>query len=66
MSDVTCKHNANRVRFRSLELLMGRSSELAAPGFEDDVDNNFMLLREILKILVVGAGGLGCEMLKVC
>ena len=53
------------VEFRALKNLMGRGSELAGPGFEADVDQNMELLREQLRILIVGAGGLGCEMLKV-
>ena len=53
------------VRFVALEHVLGRGSELAAPGFEADAAGNIELLREHLRVLIVGAGGLGCEMLKV-
>ena len=56
---------AAAVEFRALRNLMGRGSELTGPGFEPDAEQNMALLQEHLKILIVGAGGLGCEMLKV-
>ena len=57
---------ASVVRFVSLEHVLGRGSELAAPGFEADAAGNMELLKNHLRMLIVGAGGLGCEMLKVC
>ena len=53
------------MEFRALRQLFGRASELAAPGFEADAEGNMQLLRDYIKVLIVGAGGLGCEMLKV-
>mmetsp|Transcript_5384 Transcript_5384/g.8848 ORF Transcript_5384/g.8848 Transcript_5384/m.8848 type:complete len:437 (-) Transcript_5384:167-1477(-) len=43
--------------------LLGRSGPLASPGFTPGIET-FEFIRENCKILVIGAGGLGCELLK--
>eukprot|EP00112_Aurelia_sp_Birch-Aquarium-sp1_P021012 Seg555.7 transcript_id=Seg555.7/GoldUCD/mRNA.D3Y31 product="NEDD8-activating enzyme E1 catalytic subunit" protein_id=Seg555.7/GoldUCD/D3Y31 len=55
--------NENCGRWKYLRYLAERGGPLADPQFEAD-ENNFKFFRENAKILVIGAGGLGCELLK--
>jgi ubiquitin-activating enzyme E1 C len=50
-------------RWRDVQKLLTRGSPLAHPEFEPS-DQTHQFLRDICKILVIGAGGLGCELLK--
>lgn len=50
-------------RFKPMERYLSRNSGLAKEGFEPSSEY-VGLLREGIKVLVVGAGGLGCEILK--
>ncbi|KAA0193052.1 NEDD8-activating enzyme E1 catalytic subunit [Fasciolopsis buskii] len=58
MSSVT-----NTSRWRSLKCLLERSGPFQRPDFHPS-DELLQMLQEHVKILVVGAGGLGCELLK--
>ena len=46
-----------------LDKLLLRSGNLVGPGFEPGEDVKQMLQNDI-RVLVIGAGGLGCELLK--
>jgi len=50
-------------RFRGTEALCGRAGALAGPGFEP-CPEVAAFVRGGARLLVVGAGGLGCELLK--
>ena len=51
-------------RWKNLENLFTRgSAKLAPPPFDPEGDN-LEILQEDFRVLVVGAGGLGCEILK--
>ncbi|CAI8022419.1 NEDD8-activating enzyme E1 catalytic subunit [Geodia barretti] len=50
-------------RWRDVQKLLTRGSPLAHPDFEPS-EQTHQFLREICKVLVIGAGGLGCELLK--
>jgi ubiquitin-activating enzyme E1 C len=50
-------------QWHDLDLLLSRPGNLAAPGFEPDPDTREGL-KDNVRILCVGAGGLGCELLK--
>eukprot|EP00794_Sanderia_malayensis_P018927 gene18927-20831_t len=50
-------------RWRYVKYLAERQGPLADPSFEADT-NNFNFFRENARVLVIGAGGLGCELLK--
>ena len=52
-------------RWRDLDLILNRASNLAGPGFEPSPDLREFLASEDCRVLCVGAGGLGCEILKV-
>jgi len=52
-----------RPRWRALDSLLMRPGRIVAPGFEPAPELAGMLKRNI-RVLVVGAGGLGCELLK--
>jgi NEDD8-activating enzyme E1 len=56
----SCRTNSNR--YLNLRKLLERPSAFAQDDFEPDV-TNFQQLGEV-KVLIVGAGGLGCELLK--
>lgn len=45
-----------------IDHLLGRTGPLCAPGFDPASTKQF--LEESCKILIIGAGGLGCELLK--
>merc|ERR1712100_125315 len=54
-------------RWESVHKMCRRASPLAGPGFEPDTTANpalLQFLREKSRVLVIGAGGLGCELLK--
>ncbi len=46
-----------------LDKLLLRAGNLVGPGFEPGVEVKQMLQQDI-RVLVIGAGGLGCELLK--
>jgi ubiquitin-activating enzyme E1 C len=50
-------------RWRDVDLLLRREGALTGPGFEPS-EENLPFIRDDCKVLVVGAGGLGCELLK--
>uniref|UniRef100_A0A7S0ZEE8 NEDD8-activating enzyme E1 catalytic subunit n=1 Tax=Timspurckia oligopyrenoides TaxID=708627 RepID=A0A7S0ZEE8_9RHOD len=50
-------------RWKDLELLLRRSSPMCQPAFEAGPEN-LEFIRTQCRILVIGAGGLGCELLK--
>ncbi|CAB4000133.1 NEDD8-activating enzyme E1 catalytic subunit isoform X2 [Paramuricea clavata] len=50
-------------RWAHVEKLLNRNGPFAHPDFEPGPDI-FQFVREVTKILVIGAGGLGCELLK--
>jgi len=50
-------------RWRDLDRLLTRGGPLAPPGFEPSPELRQMLHDDI-RVLCVGAGGLGCEILK--
>lgn len=54
-------------RWQDINYLLTRSSPMAGPGFEPDTKEeraNLQFLREDASILCIGAGGLGCDLLK--
>lgn len=52
-----------RPRWHALDVLLTRPGRIVAPGFEPAPELAGMLKKN-LRVLVVGAGGLGCELLK--
>lgn len=50
-------------KWKSLETLLTRTGPFVKPGFEPDPDN-FSIISKEKRVLCVGAGGLGCELLK--
>ena len=53
-----------RERWRDIDTILERPSNLAGPGFEPGPDLRAFLASPACRVLVVGAGGLGCELLK--
>lgn len=53
----------HRARWRSLDALLRRNGRFVGPGFVPG-DDAVSILRDYIRVLVVGAGGLGCELLK--
>mmetsp|Transcript_34942 Transcript_34942/g.77699 ORF Transcript_34942/g.77699 Transcript_34942/m.77699 type:complete len:431 (+) Transcript_34942:72-1364(+) len=51
-------------RWRDLDLLLTRSGNLVGPGFEPGPELRAFIQSEDCRVLCVGAGGLGCEILK--
>ena len=50
-------------RWQDLDYLLLRGGPLAGPGFEPGEDTKSLLM-DVMHVLVIGAGGLGCELLK--
>lgn len=50
-------------RWKDLDRLLLRNGPLAGPDFEPGEDVK-TVVHEMLHVLVIGAGGLGCELLK--
>jgi len=50
-------------RWNYIRSVVERDGPLADPGFELN-ENNFKFFQENARLLVIGAGGLGCELLK--
>lgn len=55
--------SADNGRWRDLDKLLARPGNIVAPGF-DPTPQLREEIGELAKVLVVGAGGLGCELLK--
>lgn len=51
-------------RWRDLDMILTREGNLAGPGFEPGPELRDFLQSEDCRVLCVGAGGLGCEILK--
>jgi ubiquitin-activating enzyme E1 C len=51
-------------RWRDLDVLLTRQGNLVGPGFEPGPELREFLRSEDCRILCIGAGGLGCEILK--
>jgi ubiquitin-activating enzyme E1 C len=54
-------------RWEGVQKILRRNSPFAGPGFAPDTAEKpeiFGFLRDLSKVLVIGAGGLGCELLK--
>lgn len=51
-------------RWQDLDLLLTRAGNLAGPGFEVGPEIREFIQSEDCRILCVGAGGLGCEIVK--
>ncbi|XP_020594296.1 NEDD8-activating enzyme E1 catalytic subunit-like, partial [Phalaenopsis equestris] len=54
---------AEPARWRDLDKLLARPGNIVGPGFEPSPQLR-QEIGEFVRILVVGAGGLGCELLK--
>ena len=50
-------------RWRDLNVLLTRTGNIVGPGFEPSTEM-LDFLRDQVRVLCVGAGGLGCELLK--
>jgi ubiquitin-activating enzyme E1 C len=51
-------------RWRDLDVLLTRQGNLVGPGFEPGPECREFIQGEDCRILCIGAGGLGCEILK--
>jgi len=51
-------------RWTHINKLTGREGPFSGPGFEANAQKSQKFLLEDCKVLVIGAGGLGCELLK--
>ena len=51
-------------RWRDLDLILTRPGNLVGPGFEPGPEVREFIQSEDCRVLCVGAGGLGCEILK--
>lgn len=63
MMDVDSTNSATQAKFENMSAFLNRHGPMEHPEF-DPMDGLFNLMREHAKILVIGAGGLGCELLK--
>eukprot|EP01129_Flabellula_baltica_P013963 TRINITY_DN6592_c0_g1_i1.p1 TRINITY_DN6592_c0_g1~~TRINITY_DN6592_c0_g1_i1.p1 ORF type:complete len:436 (+),score=110.57 TRINITY_DN6592_c0_g1_i1:3-1310(+) len=54
----------NTSRWQDIKTVLGRSSAFAKEGFYPNAEMNTQYLLENCNICVIGAGGLGCELLK--
>lgn len=55
--------SAQQGRWRDLDKLLARPGNIVGPGFEPSAQLKDEI-RQYVRVLVVGAGGLGCELLK--
>uniref|UniRef100_A0A7I4YBA7 NEDD8-activating enzyme E1 catalytic subunit n=1 Tax=Haemonchus contortus TaxID=6289 RepID=A0A7I4YBA7_HAECO len=62
MADTVCSDPLRKERWRDVRRLTDRPSAYAMPWFEPGPENMEALQK--MQVLVVGAGGLGCELLK--
>lgn len=51
-------------RWADLDGLLLRDGHLTGPGFEPGEETVKAVLHDMVRVLVIGAGGLGCELLK--
>jgi len=56
--------SAEKGKWAHLNKIMGRSGPFAGPEFTPDAEKSRRFLELDCKVLVIGAGGLGCELLK--
>eukprot|EP00976_Prorocentrum_cordatum_P017360 349467-Prorocentrum_minimum.AAC.1 len=58
-----CAGAAQAVRWKDIDNLLLRDGNLVGPGFEPG-ESVKEIVHDMLHVLVIGAGGLGCELLK--
>eukprot|EP01147_Barroeca_monosierra_P002066 gene2066-5125_t len=51
-------------KWTHIDKLLSRSGPLAVEGFDETIEQIRSFLQDQVRILVIGAGGLGCELLK--
>lgn len=61
--DATMDETAEQ-RWRDIDALLTRPGNLVGPGFEPGPELRQFLQSDDCRVLCVGAGGLGCEILK--
>jgi hypothetical protein len=62
-SAISCSMDVDG-RWKDLQLILTRDGHLVGPGFEPGPELLEFLRSDDCKVLCVGAGGLGCELLK--
>ena len=64
MQSIERDHRGDIVgRWTDLDYVLMRDGPSAGPGFEPGEDTKSVLM-DVMHVLVLGAGGLGCELLK--